>query len=147
MLLVGAACSRSYTGFDFGVDKYAYDLPMVAWLFDEPQFASDTLMQSPRHLASGVLRGSAFTAPAPAQLEIRRRLTPLCERCGRCPNAIFCDGGGPATRDAAARPRYLGHHFSGSHKVIARTTALKAFRSDALPPRSIRRSTPTLKTT
>jgi hypothetical protein len=36
MLLVGAACSQSYTGFVFGVDNYAYDLPMVAWLFDEP---------------------------------------------------------------------------------------------------------------
>jgi hypothetical protein len=63
MLLVGAACSRSYTGFDFGVDKYAYDLPMVAWLFDEPQFASGTLMQSALHLASGVLRGQ----PSPRQ--------------------------------------------------------------------------------
>jgi hypothetical protein len=62
MLLVGAACSRSYTGLVFGVDKYAYDLPMVAWLFDEPQFASGTLMQSALHLASGVLRGSLHRA-------------------------------------------------------------------------------------
>jgi hypothetical protein len=66
MLLVGGACSRSYTGFVFGVDKYAYDLPLVAWLFDEPQFASGTLMQSPLHLplhlASGVLRGSLHRA-------------------------------------------------------------------------------------
>jgi hypothetical protein len=28
MLLVGAACSQSYIGFVFGVDNYAYDLPM-----------------------------------------------------------------------------------------------------------------------
>jgi hypothetical protein len=59
---LGAACSLLFTGFVFGVDNNAFHLPIVAALFDEPQFQTDTFIQSLRYFASGVwlaLRGSA----------------------------------------------------------------------------------------
>jgi hypothetical protein len=59
---IGAACSLWFTGFVLGVDNNAFHLPIVASMYDEPQFRTDAFMQSLRYFASGVwltLRGSA----------------------------------------------------------------------------------------
>lgn len=59
---LGAACSLLLTGFVFGVDNNAFHLPIVASLYDEPQFHDDAFIQSLRYFASGLwllLRGSA----------------------------------------------------------------------------------------
>jgi len=59
---LGAACSLLFTGFVFGVDNNAFHLPIVASLYDEPQFRTDTFIQSLRYFASGIwltLAGSA----------------------------------------------------------------------------------------
>jgi hypothetical protein len=59
---VGATCSLLFTGFVFGVDTNVFHLPIVGSLFDEPQFKSDSFIQSLRYFASGVwlvLRGAA----------------------------------------------------------------------------------------
>jgi hypothetical protein len=59
---VGATCSLLYTGFVFGLDTNTFHLPIVGSLFDEPQFKSDSFMQSLRYFASGVwlvLRGAS----------------------------------------------------------------------------------------
>ncbi len=59
---VGAGLSLALTGFSFGISNNLFHLPIVAALFDEPQFAGDAFIQSLRFFAAGpwlVLTGSA----------------------------------------------------------------------------------------
>lgn len=51
--LLGAALSLIVTGFVFGANNNIYHLPIVASLYDEPQFAHDPFIQSLRYFASG----------------------------------------------------------------------------------------------
>jgi hypothetical protein len=50
---LGAAVSFLVTGFVFGIDNNVFHLPIVAALYDEPQYANDAFIQSLRHYASG----------------------------------------------------------------------------------------------
>ena len=57
MLLIAAvasALSMISTGFLFGIDNNVFHLPIVAGLYDEPQFHDDAFIQSLRHFASGI---------------------------------------------------------------------------------------------
>lgn len=59
---LGAVASVLMTGFVVGSSNNLFHLPIVASLYDEPQFARDTFVQSLRFFASGVwllLRGAA----------------------------------------------------------------------------------------
>jgi hypothetical protein len=61
---VGAAVSLALTGYQFGILNNLFHLPIVAALYDEPQFAGDPFIQSLRFYSSGVwmlLDGSART--------------------------------------------------------------------------------------
>jgi hypothetical protein len=64
----GALASVAITGFVFATGNNIYHLPIVAELYNEPQFAGDEFIQSLRHYSSGVwllLRGSAsFIEPS-----------------------------------------------------------------------------------
>jgi hypothetical protein len=51
---VGAAFSLLFTGFVFGIDNNVFHLPIVASLYDEPQFQHDTFIQSLRYFSSGI---------------------------------------------------------------------------------------------
>ncbi len=58
---VGALVSVAVKGFVFGIVNNIFHLPIVAALFDEPQFAHDAFIQSLRYFASGfwlLLRGA-----------------------------------------------------------------------------------------
>jgi hypothetical protein len=59
---LGAAVSLALTGYRFGILNNLFHLPIVAALYDEPQFAGDRFIQSLRYYSSGVwmlLDGSA----------------------------------------------------------------------------------------
>ena len=64
---VAAAASLALSGYQFGIINNLFHLPIVAALYDEPQFSGDPFIQSLRHYASGVwmlLQGSArYVAP------------------------------------------------------------------------------------
>jgi hypothetical protein len=64
---VAAAVSLALSGYQFGIINNQFHLPIVAALYDEPQFGSDPFIQSLRHYSSGVwmlLQGSArYVAP------------------------------------------------------------------------------------
>ncbi len=64
----GAAVSLAITGFVFAAGNNLYHLPIVAELYNEPQFAGDRFIQSLRYYSSGVwllLEGSAsFIEPS-----------------------------------------------------------------------------------
>jgi hypothetical protein len=49
-----ALLSCIFTGYVFGVSNQQFYLPIVDRLYDEPQFANDTFIQSLRYFASGV---------------------------------------------------------------------------------------------
>lgn len=51
---VASILSLLHTGFAFGVDNNVFHLPILARLYDEPQFRDDAFIQSLRHFASGV---------------------------------------------------------------------------------------------
>ncbi len=51
---VAAALSMLFTGYVFGIENNLFHLPVVAGLYDEPQFRDDAFIQSLRHFASGV---------------------------------------------------------------------------------------------
>ncbi len=60
--LAGAAVSLAITGFVFAAENNIFHLPIVARLYDEPQYADDAFIQSLRSYSSGLwllLRGSA----------------------------------------------------------------------------------------
>ncbi|MFA4994809.1 MAG: hypothetical protein WC521_05855 [Bdellovibrionales bacterium] len=65
--LLGAALSLVVTGFVFGTCNNLFHLPIVGRMYDEPQFAQDSFIQSLRYFASGVwllLRGTdRFISP------------------------------------------------------------------------------------
>ena len=57
----GGIVSTMLSGFLFGTGPNVYHLPIVANLYDEPQYANDTFIQSLRYFFSGLwllLRGS-----------------------------------------------------------------------------------------
>ncbi len=49
-----AALSLLHMGFLFGIENNLFHLPIVAGLFDEPQYRDDAFIQSLRHFSSGV---------------------------------------------------------------------------------------------
>lgn len=49
-----AAFSLVFTGFVFGIENNLFHLPIVAGLYDEPQYRDDAFIQSLRYFASGV---------------------------------------------------------------------------------------------
>lgn len=51
---LGAAVSLALTGYQFGILNNLFHLPIVAALYDEPQFAGDRFIQSLRFYSSGV---------------------------------------------------------------------------------------------
>lgn len=51
---VGAAVSLALTGYQFGIINNLFHLPIVAALYDEPQFRHDTFIQALRYYSSGV---------------------------------------------------------------------------------------------
>jgi hypothetical protein len=51
---VGAAVSLALTGYRFGIINNLFHLPIVAALYDEPQFRHDTFIQALRYYSSGV---------------------------------------------------------------------------------------------
>lgn len=51
--LGGTLLSLAATGFVFGHNNNVFHLPIVAGLYDEPQFANDAFIQSLRHYAAG----------------------------------------------------------------------------------------------
>src|SRR6185437_3238014 len=51
---VGAALSLLHKGFVFGIENNIFHLPIVASLYDEPQYHDDMFIQSLRHYSSGV---------------------------------------------------------------------------------------------
>jgi hypothetical protein len=51
---VGAAISLALTGYQFGIINNLFHLPIVAALYDEPQFRNDTFIQALRYYSSGV---------------------------------------------------------------------------------------------
>jgi hypothetical protein len=58
--MIGALLSLAITGFVFGVNNNIFHLPIVLALFDEPQFAQDSFIQSLRYFSAGpwlLLRG------------------------------------------------------------------------------------------
>src|SRR6478752_282040 len=60
--LLGTLVSLAATGFVFGLNNNLFHLPIVADLYNEPQFARDAFIQSLRHYAAGpwmLLAGSA----------------------------------------------------------------------------------------
>lgn len=52
--VVGAAVSLALTGYQFGIINNLFHLPIVAALYDEPQFRDDAFIQALRHYSSGV---------------------------------------------------------------------------------------------
>jgi hypothetical protein len=50
----GAAVSLALTGYQFGIINNLFHLPIVARLYDEPQFRTDSFIQSLRYYSSGV---------------------------------------------------------------------------------------------
>src|SRR5450631_1988457 len=58
----GTLISLAITGFVFATNNNLFHLPIVAELYNEPQFANDEFIQSLRYFAAGpwiLLRGSA----------------------------------------------------------------------------------------
>jgi hypothetical protein len=58
---LGAALSLCVTGYVFGISNNLFHLPIIASLYDEPQFQNDAFIQSLRYFASGpwmILAGS-----------------------------------------------------------------------------------------
>jgi hypothetical protein len=51
---IAAALSLLHKGFVFGIENNVFHLPIVAGLYDEPQFRDDIFIQSLRHFSSGV---------------------------------------------------------------------------------------------
>ncbi|WGR71491.1 MULTISPECIES: DUF6798 domain-containing protein [unclassified Bradyrhizobium] len=51
---IAAALSLLHSGFVFGVENNLFHLPIVAGLYDEPQYQDDSFIQSLRYFASGV---------------------------------------------------------------------------------------------
>lgn len=51
---LGAALSLLHTGFVFGIENNVFHLPIVAALYDEPQYRDDLFIQSLRHFSSGI---------------------------------------------------------------------------------------------
>jgi hypothetical protein len=51
---IASALSLLHTGFVFGIENNAFHLPIVAGLYDEPQFHDDAFIQSLHHFSSGV---------------------------------------------------------------------------------------------
>ena len=49
-----SALSLLHTGFVFGIENNLFHLPIVAGLYDEPQYRDDAFIQSLRYFASGV---------------------------------------------------------------------------------------------
>jgi hypothetical protein len=71
MIAAGAALlSLAYTGFTFGVSNNLFHLPIVAGLYNEPQYHDDAFIQSLRHFSSGVwmLLDGRLKDPAQAEL-------------------------------------------------------------------------------
>jgi hypothetical protein len=63
----GCLVSVAISGFLFGITNNYFHLPIVAELFNEPQFADDAFMQSLRYYAAGpwiLLRGSSVYVSA-----------------------------------------------------------------------------------
>jgi hypothetical protein len=59
--VAGSLVSLIITGFVFATDNNTFHLPIIGELYDEPQYAGDTFIESLRFFASGVLlllRGS-----------------------------------------------------------------------------------------
>jgi hypothetical protein len=51
---VGAAVSLALTGYQFGIINNLFHLPIVAALYNEPQFHNDSFIQALRYYSSGV---------------------------------------------------------------------------------------------
>ena len=51
---IAAALSLLHKGFVFGVENNLFHLPIVAGLYDEPQFHDDAFIQSLRYFSSGI---------------------------------------------------------------------------------------------
>jgi hypothetical protein len=51
---IASALSLLHRGFVFGIENNAFHLPIVAGLYDEPQYRDDLFIQSLRHFSSGV---------------------------------------------------------------------------------------------
>ncbi len=51
---VGAAISLALTGYQFGIINNLFHLPIVAALYNEPQFAHDSFVQALRYYSSGI---------------------------------------------------------------------------------------------
>lgn len=69
VLVAGTGLSLLQTGFLFGFNNNYFHLPIVARLYDLPQFAGDAFTQSLRAFSSGLwmlLEGSAAHVPQPA---------------------------------------------------------------------------------
>ena len=68
LALAGALLSLGISGYVWGTNNSIFHLPILAALYNEPQFADDVYMQSLRYYASGfwiLLRGSAnWLSPA-----------------------------------------------------------------------------------
>jgi hypothetical protein len=51
---IASALSLLHKGFVFGIENNVFHLPIVAGLYDEPQYRDDIFIQSLRHFSSGV---------------------------------------------------------------------------------------------
>jgi hypothetical protein len=51
---IASALSLLHKGFVFGIENNLFHLPIVAGLYDEPQYRDDAFIQSLRHFSSGV---------------------------------------------------------------------------------------------
>lgn len=54
IIAIAAALSLYNSGFVFGIRNNAFHLPIVAALYDEPQYANDAFIQSLRYFSSGI---------------------------------------------------------------------------------------------
>jgi hypothetical protein len=52
--VLGAAVSLALSGYQFGIINNLFHLPIVAALYDEPQFVNDSFIQALRYYSSGV---------------------------------------------------------------------------------------------
>src|SRR5271154_4863226 len=51
---IASALSLLHKGFVFGIENNLFHLPIVAGLFNEPQYQDDAFIQSLRHFSSGL---------------------------------------------------------------------------------------------
>ncbi len=54
LAVLGGLLSVGVSGFVFGTNNNVFHLPIVASLYDQPQFAGDAFIQSLRHFSSGI---------------------------------------------------------------------------------------------